>query len=243
MSNPFNPWKEIDGFTQKGRSLRTLSGVANRTPGVGLVNFSGQVVDADTVTITLENGTEFVFEFDDNATFTAGNIQVDITANGSASDDADDLATAVNTQTGDTGIVAYRSSNAVDEQVLLVAQSPSGIAHAVAEAATNVTVQDAVGDVNHGSPRVTIAQRAPTAQEVTQGIMHFTFAHPVDQVFVTVQNGSTFAAVAWDGAAIRFSDENRVEVDNDGSTDWTTAHLVTVMAVASNVDGSNDPAD
>lgn len=71
--------------------------------------------------------------------------------------------------------------------------------------------------------------RAPVANEVTAGVIHFIFPFAVNRVkrpkIYTTASG---ALATWDGAVTISG--NRVTLDNTGASDWATTHTIEVEA-------------
>ncbi len=237
MSNPFEGLT-VAGVKAKSNIVPTgarpidlsLAGVTHRTRGVGNWTFTGQVADGETVTLTLADGTAIVFEFDDNSSVAAGNVAVDITGNASAADDVADLNAALLAVGGGvTGMQPYARS----ATQYLIAAGPLGAGATLTDAATNVASESMKGDVPHGSPQVLVANRTPTAQEVTDGVLLIAADFLITGFSITVKTGATVKA--WDGATL-IELGAVLSLDNAGAVDWTTGDTITALIYGTNVD-------
>lgn len=188
-----------------------------------ILTLTGQLADGDTITIA---GT--VYEADDDATITAGNVSVDITGNASAADDVNDLVTAILANQGDD----LRAIDLGDEVAVI---SRKGSDLVLAETATNATWLNA-GAAGAGYPGTdpaedanipAILSRAAIASEVTLGTMPFVFGKTPTAVIAQVRTAAG-AVKAWDGVIA--IDEELVTLDNAGAVDWAATDVVTILA-------------
>lgn len=220
--------------TLKGRALAALSGVLGRTRGTASVRLTNDVLDAETVTVTLADGRVFVFEFDDDSTFTAGNVQVDVTGDLTPTAATAALATAMGTSLAGVFTVTNPSIN----EVLLVGSGPGSVGATFAE--TSVGADNDVdaalkGDVAHGSPAVLATARVPTAAEVALGELHVAADFVIDGWVIRVETTATGVVVAWDGVALKETGGDVLTVGNGGAVDWAATDTVHVLAWGRNV--------
>lgn len=186
-----------------------------------LLTLTGQLADGEIITIAGVN-----YEADDDATVTEGNIAVDITGNGSAADDVDDLVAAIIANQGDS----FRAVDLGDEVAII---SRSGAPIGVAETAANASWlsggasypgSEEIDDVNVPA----IASRVPTAAEVTLGKMPFALGKTPTAVEAFVRVTATGARKQWDGGIT--IDGELVILDNAGATDWAATDTVVLLA-------------
>ena len=124
------------------------------------------------------------------------------------------------------GITAEYSSTGTQ---LLLHREAQGNTLTVAETITNATADSAFrGGVQTAEEVSSVVTRVPTAQEVTDGLMHFFFPFTPKYVEVTVVVTATLATKVWDGA--RAFSGKRVTLDNAGATDWAATDTVIVKA-------------
>ena len=218
-----NPWSQIDDETVKGRALRSLGG-AHRQRGLAHVDLAADVADGETITMTFLEGPPVVFEFDTDATFTAGNVQVDVSGGVTPTLALDALLAAIQSQIAVTGVIAFKISGNL---LHLVGAGSRTVGATFAEdmaGGGNTVDAGWRGEEAHGnSPRQTVG-REPLAAEVSAGVMYFYPSISISRVEVSVVD-SAGDSVAWDGAVV-FDATNRVTVDNTGAVDWTATDTV-----------------
>ncbi len=114
------------------------------------------------------------------------------------------------------------SANAVGAVILATTETLAGANNAWAATAM-------YGGRAQAVRKFAIQTRVPKALDVTLGSMKFVydFTPTLVQVFVVV-TATPGVAVAWDGVVTIAS--GLVTIDNAGSTDWTTAHTLLVIA-------------
>ena len=185
--------------------------------GIAIVVLTGQLADGDVLTI---DGT--TYEADDDASVTAGNVLVDITANASVADDYDDLAAAIKANQGDD----YR---AIDGTTYLAAVARHGRPFdTAATVAAGVTVNEANPDAPADDVNVpVIASRAAVAGEVTATFMAFALGRTPTAVIAQVRTAAG-AVKAYDGVIA--IDGEVVTLDNAGAVDFAATDVVTILA-------------
>ena len=211
--------------------MRTIKDVRdNLKPrrAMNVLRLASNVADAETITLGGE-----VYEIDTAAApgaITAGNIRVDCNAGVTPTIASAALVAAINANTR-LGLTAVAVS--VNEVLVFTNNdnAPIGLACAETLAGANNAWAAAAfyGGEGSGLRGLRAAQRAPNAQEVAIGSMHFVFPFSVLATLVQVRS-STGAAKAWDG--VTTVSGARVTVDNTGSTDWAATDTVVVLASA-----------
>ncbi len=231
-----NPWNQIDDETVKGRALRSLGG-AHRQRGVAHVDVAADVADGELLTMSFTEGPDLVFEFDTDATFTAGNVQVDVSGGVTPTLALDALLAAVNGQVAVTGISAFKVSGNLLHLVGVGSRSVGATFAETMAGGGNTVDAGWRGEAAHGnSPRQTMG-RDPIAAEVSAGVMYFYPSVSISRVEVSVVD-SAGDSVAWDGAVV-FDATNRVTVDNSGAVDWSATDTVYVQVTGVHQDFEN----
>ena len=209
----------FDRNTHKGRTLDDASlGVF----ASALFVQSGVVVDTETVTIGAE-----VYEFDDDATVTAGNIAVDVSGGLDAVNALAQLTVAVNTfgRSGVSMIDLLDGSRALIRS-LKTTDSDLGTLVPLAETGSNSAIDAAVNNGKKAVPPKAFS-RSPTALEVSEGLMFFAFDRSSVEAVVTVTDVTGLQKV-WDGLKAVLSLNDILTLDNSGGTDWDADDTVTV---------------
>ena len=191
-------------------------------PSLLVIDSTGIGVDADTITINA-----VVFEIDDDATTTAGNVAVDISGGGSAAQVATALAAAINASSLNAlGYSATAETNNSIEQVVVTSPRP----FTASELLTNATIVTSAGlpEPAEEQYEVVSVKRVPDAAEVTSGVMHFAFGG-------TVNDASVIARVTSTGARKYLTDlltftGTRVVIATAGATTFAATDTVTVVA-------------
>lgn len=208
----------FDRNTHKGRALDDASvGVF----ASALFVQSGVVVDGETVTIGAE-----VYEFDDDATITPGNIAVDVTGDLSAVNALAKLTAAVNA----FGRSAVSMIDLLDGSRALIRSlktTDSDLATLVPLAETG-TLSAIDAAVNNGKKAVPprAFSRSPTALEVTEGLMFWALDRASAEVVVTVTD-SAGVQKAYNGAKVLGANDI-LTLDNSGTIDFAATDTVTV---------------
>jgi hypothetical protein len=207
--------------------MRTIneikSGLRRGRPAVNVLRIAANVADGETVVIGND-----VFEFDNNATFTAGRIQVAIGG----------LTPAVATPALVAAINNYSTHRLLAVQisvneVLVVSRDDNAACGALACSETMAGANNQWANAtfytgSNGGTNVNMMQaRAANAQEVALGTAHFWFPFTVASVQVQVRTAAGVAK-AWDGAVT--INGQRVTLDNAGATDWAAGDILTVDA-------------
>lgn len=168
----------MSGLSNEKFATRTPEGVfgsAVYNPGVcaGVpIRFAGQPADGDTVTI---GGT--TFEFDNNATVTAGNTSV--TIGGSAQASMQALIAAINAayDPATYDFRAFDLSDATD--CFVVKATPDDVTTATSDSSANITVGAAAlaggRAPNEDYAPMAVAVRTAVSIEDTEGHMYFAF--------------------------------------------------------------------
>lgn len=209
----------FDNNTHKGRALEdgSLGVFAN-----ALIQITGVVADGQTVTVGAE-----VYEFDDDAAVTAGNIAVDVTGDLSAANALAKLTLAINAS-GKSGVRAFDPVDGVNMDLIAkVAHDNVSANVALAETMTNGAIDTVMQEGKKGTPPMKLT-RSPSALEVTAARMKWFFDREVTHVQVHVRTAAGVVK-AWDGAD-GFND-TEVTLDNAGAVDWVATDLVTLDAV------------
>ncbi len=207
--------------------MRTINEVKNSTrrgrPAVNVLRIAANVADGETVTIGND-----VFEFDNNATYTAGRIQVVIPGLTPAQA-TPALVAAINNSSAHRLLAVQISVN----EVLVVTRDDAGTVGALACSETmagannqwaNATLYAGGGP---GTVQGMLQQRAANAQEVAIGSAHFWFPFTVAACQASVRT-SAGVAKTWDGA-VAISGQ-RVTMDNAGASDWAAGDILVVNA-------------
>jgi hypothetical protein len=188
---------------------------------MNVLRLAANVADGETITIG-----GVVFEFDNNATYTAGNIPITVTTL-TPTAVAPLIVSAINANT------PYLATAISVNEILVVGKDGTAPIGAVACTETMAGSGNAwsAATMNAGAADGTVAlalqQRAAVAQDVTIGHMLFPFPFTVAAVQVNVRT-SAGVAKAWDGA-VTFSG-GVVTVDNSGTTDFAATDVVAVLA-------------
>ena len=211
--------------------MRTIKDVRdNLKPrrAMNVLRLASNVADGETVTIGGE-----VYEIDTAAApgaITAGNIRVDCNAGVTPTIASAALVAAINANTR-LGLTAVAIS--VNEVLVFTNNDNAPIGVACSETLAGANNAWAAGAFYGGEASgvrgLRAAQRAPNAQEVALGNMHFVFPFTVVAALVQVRN-STGASKAWDG--VTTVSGARVTLDNAGATDWAATDTVVVLASA-----------
>src|ERR1041385_679979 len=211
--------------------MRTIKDVKdNLKPrrAMNVLRVASNVADGETITIGGE-----IYEIDTAAApgaVTAGNIRVDCNAGVTPTIASASIVAAIsaNTRLGLTAVAISVS------EILVFTNNdnaPIGLPCAETLAGANNAWATAAfyGGEASGLRGQRAAQRAPNAQEVAIGNMHFVFPFTVAAALVQVRT-STGAAKVWDG--LLTTSGGRVTLDNSGATDWAATDTVVVLASA-----------
>ena len=211
--------------------MRTIKDVKdNLKPrrAMNVLRLASNVADGETITLGSE-----VYEIDTAAApgaVTAGNIRVDCNAGVTPAIASAAIVTAINANTrlGQTAVAI-----SVNEVLVSTNNDNAAIGLPCAETLAGANNAWAAAAFYGGEATdvrgLRAAQRAPNAQEVAIGNMHFMFPFPVAAALVQVRT-STGAAKAWDGVTTLAG--QRMTVDNSGATDWAATDMVVVLASA-----------
>ncbi|MCA3717606.1 MAG: hypothetical protein IM674_05060 [Brevundimonas sp.] len=210
---------------------RSAADAETTNPGLRTMNslrLAANVANGETVTI----GTR-VYEFDTDATpsITAGNVRVDVVAAQTPTAASAALVAAIN---ADALSNFWASAPSVNE-VLIVGKTAETAVTACAEtlAGTDNAWNSAntYGGLSSVNGRFSMVSRVPSAQEVALGVMHFAVPFAPLAAIAAVRVTSTGAVKAWDGALlfVATGNDNRVTLNNAGTTDWAATDTVTVM--------------
>lgn len=198
-------------------------------PGVFAINslrVASNIADAETVEIGSR-----VYEFDRAANgVVAGNIAV----TGHADDTPTNALTALAVIINADNLSEVNAFKISANELLVVSKLPGAITTALSETlagANNAWASaNLFGGREAGSETVSIIRRAPNAQEVALGVMHFCFDFaPILKDIRAVVTATPGVAVDWDGAVTISG--NRLTIDNTGSTDWATTSTI-ILTVA-----------
>lgn len=137
-------------------------------PAYGHVRMTANANDGDTVTVTV-SGVAVIYEFDNDASITAGNISV--TIGGSAATSAANLATAI---TANQPLAVSATQHATDTTVVDILALESGASFSLAtNAAARITVQDNGGEMAEDLLYLWARSYTVTAEDVSRGRVRF----------------------------------------------------------------------
>lgn len=206
----------------------------NNSPGVpahALLRIAANVADTETVTVDGQ-----VYEFDTNASITAGRILVDVSAAQTPTAATTALAAAINANS--TTFEARRiSANIIIllrriglNSATLAALATAGTMAETMAGANNV-VDNAGSGLTQGPIRSVLLTRVPTAAEVTLGTLYVPLHFTPRAAIVAVRVTSTGVIKAWDGALTFDATNNCVVMDNAGSTDWAATDTLSLIHI------------
>jgi hypothetical protein len=207
--------------------MKTLSNVKATTgrgrPAFNVLRIASNVADTETVTIGND-----VYEFDNNATFTAGRIQVVIPGL-TPTNATPCLVAAINAYSSHRLLAIQISVN----EVLVVSKDDASAVGQIACTETMAGANNAWSTATMtagcaaGTAVTMLQQRAATAQDVAIGTARFYFPFTVAAALCMVR---TTAGVVktWDGATT-FTGQ-RVDMDNAGSSDWAATDVLVCLA-------------
>jgi hypothetical protein len=199
--------------------FKATAGLGRRAMNV--LRLAANVADGETITLG-----GVVFEFDSNATYTAGRIPIPVTTL-TPTAVAPLIVSAINANT------PYLATAISVNEILVVGRDGAAPTGAVACSETMAGAGNAwssatmVPGAADGTVALALQQRAAVAQDVTLGHLLFAFPFAVAAVQVDVRT-SAGVAKAWDGA-VTFSG-GVVTVDNSGTTDFAAGDVVAVLA-------------
>ncbi len=201
-------------------SLDKAAHVGRRYSNV--LRLASNVADAETLTIGNE-----VYEIDNNAAVTAGNILVDCSGGLTPTLAGAALVATINART-QQGITAKAIS--VNEILIVTRIGIAGRALACSETLAGANNAWAAGAMYGGSDiykGVQLQARAVNANEVALAAMRFAFPFNPLAALVQVRTAAG-ASKAWGGTTTLTGD--RVDLANTGSTDLAATDVVTVFA-------------
>ena len=202
--------------TLKGRLLdnAALGAYSN-----GYVNIAANVADTETVVIGADT-----YEFDDDSTYTAGNIQVDVSGGLTPASATDALITAINAN-GNSPVTAVD----IDANTVLLLCKEIGTL-SVTCSETMAGAGNTVTSVLGGKERVlgNVLYHVPTAAEVTAGSVVLALDKVPLLATVAVATTATGAAVNWDGSITVDFANQLLTIDNGGATDWAATDTLIV---------------
>ena len=205
--------------------MRTIQDVKRTSwrgrPALNVLRLASNVADAETITIG-----GVVFEFDNNATYTAGRIPIPVTTL-TPTAVMPLLVSAINANT------PYLALAISVNELLLVGKDESAPIGAVPCTETMAGANNAwsAATMNAGAAGGAVAmqlqQRAAVAQDVSLDHLLFYFPFTVAAVQVQVRTAGG-ALKTWNGN-VTFNG-NVVTVDNSSTTDWAATDVIAVLA-------------
>ncbi len=208
--------------TIKGRIL--VDGMVGVYPKAH-IRFALDVADGETITIG-----DDVYEFDNDSTFTAGNIQVDVTGNLTPTNAVAQLVTAINLQDTNVRAVAQGTND-----VFLFGKSAHNYQLALSETMAgsgndiDATLRSGALDTNSPIHTTSIV---PSAIEISGGVIVIATTGTPMEAFVKVRDVSGSVKL-WDGVVTIDKVNGLVVVDNTGSVDWIITDTIHMMIMFS----------
>ena len=199
----------------------------------GAIRLALNPADTETVTIgTPASGDEKVFEFDNNATVTPGNVTV--TIGGSAALTAVALRDAINANPTIPPVVAFLDPK--DVLVVRLAASFRGasgnhpLAETMAGGGNEVSAAAMTGGENGGSQIVHRGEYAVTAMDVVADQIVIETGVPVTARFVEIEIRDATGLVKAHTALITVISNNRISINFAGLVDPAATDLITWQA-------------
>jgi hypothetical protein len=209
--------------------MRTISNVKNTLgrgrPAMNVLRIAANVADTETVTIGND-----VYEFDNNATFTAGRIPV-VIAGLTPTLATPALVAAINNYSTHRVLAVQISVN----EVLVVSRDDASVVGALTCTETMAGANNAWSTATltagcaAGGAVTMLQQRAATAQDVTIGSAHFWFPFTVAAALCIVRTAAG-AVKTWDG--VTMISGQRVTMDNAGASDWAATDVLVCLAAS-----------
>lgn len=230
VQKPDNSWNIIDDRTSviglKVNGDNSVSRADSGNQAINILRLAANVADTETVTVGVD-----VFEFDSNATFTAGRIPVDVSGGLTPTVASAAFVTKFNSS-NTQNLRAYAPT--VNE-IVIASNDPAATALACSEtlggtnnAFDNATMRDGAAPT---LGRVMTDTRVPSTQEVAIGFLNWPLTFVPRTVIVQVRVTSSGAVKAWDGNTVIDATNKAVRIDNAGSTDWAATDTITIIAM------------
>lgn len=212
----------------EGMANNTLKGRALNDGASGLlahahIRIAVDVVDAQTVLIGADT-----YEFDDDSTFTAGNIQVDVTGTLTPADATDALIAAINA----SGKEAVRAIDLGANDILLVSTQAFELELALSETmggAGNDIDAAMAGGITSTLEKVHCVSVVPSANEIAAGLIIIPLDFIPTGAIVSVVVTATGIPYAWNGGVKLDLTDNLIKIDNVGATNWAGTETVNVL--------------
>ena len=216
-----SPVKNLADDTLKGGLLQ---GGASGVYAKGYIKIASNVADGETVTIGSDT-----YEFDTDATVTAGNIAVDVSADQAPAAASAALASAINTRNN-----LVKALNLDANTVLVMTKTPEADGAAITMAETMAGAGNEVdtsldSEVAPSLDRVRGMAITPSARDISEGVIRVPLTFTPQGAIVQVRVAASGAAVAWDGNVTLDTTNNMLLIDNAGATDWDDTSVVNVL--------------